>query len=579
MLANEKKKNVIKAFKEVWSIDKAAIVLMLSLGIIHLMLSAYCIYCSRALFSLINSINSAQQNVVSFKAMAFFVASFITSLYSIVYKRFFVQFISITSFEKKVKQLLFLKAKRVSNEQLEKPNVDFYLRQATNASVNLYRLAEIVCSLIINVVSVITIGVYVSYLNGYFFVFLILSIIPTFIEKRVLTDLWKKMYSSMETLKTKREILDDAINTHASAKENKLNNGSYIINEKWNNNEKNIIEYDLSSDKKMLFWEMLLNPIKTIGDNGGLLISSVLLLQHKIDFGTFTAAIVAYSFLKSYFTGISDLIAQMNQFNFMVNPYFRFMEYEERGGKQKLYSDHYTVSLHNVSFVYGNSMSPAIKEIDLQIKSGERIAIVGENGAGKTTLSNIILGLYTPTKGDVTFNGCDLLSINEESIYANESLLKQDFNKYYNLTVEDNIVFGMKKNTDYGLIKSELGIDIISDQVLLGVEYGGRELSGGEWQKLACARCLNKDSTAVLLDEPTSAIDPLKEKTMYDVFNKHTGKQTVVIVTHRLGAIKYVDRIIVMHNGKIIGDGNHEELLLSCEQYKEMWEAQVKMYA
>lgn len=227
------------------------------------------------------------------------------------------------------------------------------------------------------------------------------------------------------------------------------------------------------------------------------------------------------------------------------------------------------ISLEGVSFKYPHSKEYVLKNVNLKIKKGEKIALVGENGSGKTTLTKILLGLYETTEGKV---------IVPEAI--KESAVFQDFRRY-KMTLRENITISdVKEKIDEEYIES-IGqkTGILPDlNTNLGVEFGGIDLSGGQWQRIAIARGLYKKHDLIVLDEPTAAIDPLEESAIYKQFVEIIKDKTAVLVTHRIGSAQIADRIIVMNRGCIIDSGTHQQLMERCELYKNMYHAQAVLY-
>ncbi|CAG7645069.1 ABC transporter ATP-binding protein [Paenibacillus allorhizosphaerae] len=242
----------------------------------------------------------------------------------------------------------------------------------------------------------------------------------------------------------------------------------------------------------------------------------------------------------------------------------------------------------NVSFAYPNADVQALKHIDLTIKQGEKIAIVGENGSGKSTFINLLCGMHQPTSGHITVGGLDAAD-HLATVRSAISVVFQNFGKY-ETSIRDNITIGdrtrsatdeeliqlAKKTNAYSLIESQpRGLD----EVVGTFSESGNNLSGGQWQKLAITRAIYRDKARIMvLDEPTAALDPVAEAQLYRDFTELTGDKTTILISHRLGITSIVDRILVFADGEIIEEGSHVELMALDGQYAKMYRAQAQWY-
>lgn len=215
------------------------------------------------------------------------------------------------------------------------------------------------------------------------------------------------------------------------------------------------------------------------------------------------------------------------------------------------------------------------------IKSGETIAVMGINGSGKSTLCKLLLGLYKPTKGEILFGS----NFKNNSQDLNASAVFQNFCRC-KISLKENICIsniGTEMDSDAFrefCRKNDINVDAFDrgEDTILSREFDGMELSGGQWQKIAIARGIFRDSPLIILDEPTSAIDPLEEMKLYKKFLDICVGKTVVMVSHRLSSVQITERIIVMNHGSIIEDGTHEELLALNGLYSQMYHLQKETY-
>ncbi len=254
------------------------------------------------------------------------------------------------------------------------------------------------------------------------------------------------------------------------------------------------------------------------------------------------------------------------------------------------------IQFHEVSFTYPGAKRPALSDIDLSLRPGERIALVGENGAGKTTLVRLLLGLYRPTQGTITVDGMDLARIHPDTWRREATAVFQDFVRYPT-TVGENIAYGdpsllaaaaqTSENTHprVAVAAAQSGAATFiaklpaGHETKLGKEWSdGMELSSGQWQRLALARAYLRDAQIVALDEPTAALDPRAEVEFYRQFTQITAGRTAVLVSHRLGAARLADRIVVLADGRIVEEGDHEALLRHDGVYARMYNLQARWY-
>lgn len=247
------------------------------------------------------------------------------------------------------------------------------------------------------------------------------------------------------------------------------------------------------------------------------------------------------------------------------------------------------ISIENVKFAYHGSSYNALDGVSLNIKNGEKIAIVGENGSGKTTLVSLISGLYKPAEGnikicEVNIDKC-LGTLREKLSCALQKFVK------YEMSIEDNIKIGNFPDTvsdeklDEIIKKVGLYEDIckLPDGVkthLGTLEEKGENFSGGQWQKIVLARALARENANIyIMDEPTAALDPISEAKLYKEFKNLTADKTLILISHRLGATQIADRIIVMDKGKIVEEGTHKNLIYQNGLYAKMYRSQAQWYA
>lgn len=245
------------------------------------------------------------------------------------------------------------------------------------------------------------------------------------------------------------------------------------------------------------------------------------------------------------------------------------------------------IRAENISFTYPGSTEPVLKDISVTMRRGQVLAIVGVNGAGKSTLAKLLAGLYTPTEGTVTWDGIDISTANPEQVWSRLSMLPQDISRWQT-SARNNITLGQGSGDEPAIHAATIaaGADTIIDQLPEGLDtylspsqWGGRDLSPGQWQKLAAARAFYRNAPVLICDEPTSALDPHAEEAMYDRIRALSADRTVILITHRLGSTRSADHIIVLDNGRLLEQGTHTTLLATPgSEYAAMWEKQAATY-
>jgi ATP-binding cassette, subfamily B, bacterial len=242
----------------------------------------------------------------------------------------------------------------------------------------------------------------------------------------------------------------------------------------------------------------------------------------------------------------------------------------------------------DVSFTYPESHRPAVDGVSVEIGAGEVIALVGENGSGKTTLAKMLAGLYRPESGRIRWDGVDLADVDADELRDSIAVIFQDFERYL-LPARENIGLGRSESIDdidaIRAASQRADADrFLADlpegyETMLGREFaGGYDLSIGQWQRVALARAFFRDAPFVILDEPTAALDARSESQLFDRMRELLDGRSVVLISHRFSSVRNADRIYVLHDGRVVEHGAHDELMAADGLYAELFTLQARAY-
>jgi ATP-binding cassette subfamily B protein/ATP-binding cassette subfamily C protein len=286
---------------------------------------------------------------------------------------------------------------------------------------------------------------------------------------------------------------------------------------------------------------------------------------------------------------VMDSIVDIRRFSDYYDAVDEFlnMPKRQREGKKPLaLTAPPALEFRDVSFRYPGQSLYALKHINLTIRKGEKLSVVGENGAGKTTMTKLLMRLYRPTEGQILLNGTDIQEYDFENYENTMSVVFQDF-VLFAMTLRENVTLGRAiddqevidalRKSGFGdrLETLERGIDT---PVYKMFDDSGIEPSGGEGQKIAIARAILKNTPVVILDEPTAALDPRAEYEIYQNFNSMTAGKSAIFISHRLSSTRFCDRVAVFKNGEIVEYGTHEELMEKNGLYYELFNMQAQFY-
>lgn len=355
-------------------------------------------------------------------------------------------------------------------------------------------------------------------------------------------------------------------------------------------------ELNRKHHNRMVLWEVSL---------GSVLIVQKILMYTWLVYNVVTGAyqisdFVLYVGLVSTFHAsvgyVNWIYSDMRTNSLMINDYRNFVDWKEDketadekdGHITEINLDKFEFKFENVSFKYPGHDNYVLKNVNLTIKNGAKLAVVGVNGAGKTTFIKLIMKLYEPSEGRILLNDVDIKEYNREEYFKLFSPVFQNV-ECFAMPIYQNISFAEEDKTDMNKINEVLEQSGLSEKInsyekgiytnLLKIfDKEGIDLSGGEKQRLAMARALYKDGKVVILDEPTAALDALAEDRMYREFENMIHGKTAIFISHRLGSTRFCDKIAMFEDGTIVEEGTHEELMAKNGKYAYMFGIQSQYY-
>lgn len=312
---------------------------------------------------------------------------------------------------------------------------------------------------------------------------------------------------------------------------------------------------------------------------------------HTLSYSSVAILYNSFGRMKQSMSLFTDVYPYASETSLYVQKIRDFLDYEpEIQSRKGLPSANRAkaLELRHVSFAYNKADGNIIKDVSLSVMPGEKIALVGYNGAGKTTLIKLIMRLYEAAEGEILAGGIDIRDYDVEKYRHSIGAVFQDF-KIFAGTVTENVLLDLDNGTEKEKVRDALCRSGLAERIE-GLSYGldtqlttefakeGVNLSGGESQKLAIGRVFYKDTGLIILDEPSSALDPIAEYQLNHAMLEAAENKTVIFISHRLSTTRLADRIVLLKDGRIAEQGTHEELLLQNGWYAQMWRAQAGQY-
>lgn len=430
----------------------------------------------------------------------------------------------------------------------------------------------------------IAVGIYLFRLKSLLILTLLLAFIPAMLAQVVNVRIFAGLEQESAPLRRECDYYRKAICDREYFKETRLLGAFAFFYQRFANTMKILTGKIWIAERKVALLQLMLD----FTTFAGMAVSAYMLfratMSGEITVGMFAAVFAA---LTQIFAIMQEVVKQhmgsMNRDIGKVMNFLHLLAMPERDGEEGAVDFTKGIRAENVSFTYPGRDTPSINNVSLTVSDGETIAIVGENGAGKSTLVRLLTGTYLPSEGRILVGGLDTSRYASSCINKRISGVFQKYQRYkmtlaQNVAISDPMVGADPDKIGSALREAGFKKGNIHLDDMLSPEYGGIDISGGQWQRIAIARGLYREHQFIVLDEPTAAIDPIEETLVFKQFARLAKGKCAVTVTHRIGSAKLADRIIVMEAGKIVDTGTHDELIARPGQYAKMWKAQVQWY-
>jgi len=474
-------------------------------------------------------------------------------------------------------------------------DASFYdkLERARVQATDRVAILTAVGSLFQRTISLISLASAVIWYSPWLFGLLFVCVLPVFAGETHFTFLGYSLAHALTPVRRELDYLRVLGSSRESAKEIKMFALAEYLLSRFRLLSQNVIDSNRRLTSRRFRWGVLLAALSACGYYGGYTYLVFRAWQGSITIGTLTLLAGAIAGANNELQTVFSLFSNISEQSLFLTDLLIFLEQPSRmksgpRSKRPPRPIRHGLEFRNVSFHYPGSSRMVLKNLNLRIDEGERVALVGENGQGKTTLVKLIARLYDTTGGAIFLDGTDLREYNVDELRHEIGVLFQDFFRF-DMMVRENIGVGRVDliRNDSALwraakrSKSEETIARFPDKLeqMLGRRFeGGIDLSGGQWQRLALARAYLRDAQILILDEPTASLDAAAEAEVFEDFAELTRGRIALLISHRFSTVKIADRIVVLTGGQITEEGTHNALVANSGLYSRLYHIQAASY-
>lgn len=474
-------------------------------------------------------------------------------------------------------------------------NSDFYdklTRARREASSRPLSLVTRTFGLLQNAISLLSFGSLLLQFSPWAVALLILAGLPAFLAEAKFSGdkfrlfLWRSPETRMQL------YLETVLAREDHAKEVKLFGLGPLFLRRYRDIFNKLYREDRNLTIRRDTWGFFLGLIATVTLYGAYAWIALSAIATRITLGQMTMYLMLFRQGQSAVSAILSAVGGMYEDNLYLSTLYDYLETpvdNDKGAAVRGPDPHDGIRFEKVSFTYPGAEQPTLVDIDLHIRSGESLALVGENGSGKTTLIKLLTRLYAPTSGRILLDGQELREWDEAALRDRIGVIFQDFTRYQ-LMLGENIGAGDVRHFEDEARWRDAGEKGMAAPIVETLPEGyrtplgkwfndGRELSGGQWQKIALSRAFMRSRADILvLDEPTSAMDASAEATIFEHFRTLTRGRIAILISHRFSTVRMADQIVVIENGRIIERGSHDQLMQLNGHYAHLFSLQAKGY-